>query len=331
MKKLLVPTLLALVLILSACGSATSENAGSANTGGANTGSANAGGAQNTASGAENTAEPAATGTITYESENGPVEVPANPQRVVVLASYTGNVIALGVDLVGVDSWSKDNPRFKDKIADAEEVSTENLEKIVELNPDLIIAASTDKNIDKLKEIAPTVTFTYNKVDYLTQHLEIGKLLNKEKEAKAWIDDFKARSKAAGEEIRAKIGEDATVSVTENFDKQIYVFGDAWGRGTEILYQEMKLKMPQKVIDSALKDGYYALSIEVLPEFAGDYMIISKNPDTDNSYQESETYKNIPAVKNNRVFEANAKEFYFNDPVSLEYQLEFFKQHFLGN
>ncbi|ASS64817.1 MULTISPECIES: iron-hydroxamate ABC transporter substrate-binding protein [unclassified Paenibacillus] len=326
MKKLLVPALLALVLLLSACGSTTSDNAGSANTG-----SANSGAAQNTASGTENTAEPAATGTITYQSENGPVEVPANPQRVVVLASYTGNVIALGVNLVGVESWSKDNPRFKDKIAGAEEVSTENLEKIVELNPDLIIAASTDKNIDKLKEIAPTVTFTYNKVDYLTQHLEIGKLLNKEKEAQAWIDDFKARSKAAGEEIRAKIGEDATVSVTENFDKQIYVFGDAWGRGTEILYQEMKLKMPQKVVDNALKEGYYALSIEVLPEFAGDYMIISKNPDTDNSYQESETYKNIPAVKNNRVFEANAKEFYFNDPISLEYQLEFFKQHFLGS
>ncbi|MGK9250505.1 ABC transporter substrate-binding protein [Paenibacillus humicus] len=331
MKKLLVPALLALVLVLSACGSTTSENAGSGNAGSANTGSANAGAAQNTASGTETAAGPAATGTITYQSENGPVEVPANPQRVVVLASYTGNVIALGVNLVGVDSWSKDNPRFQDKLAGAQEVSADSLEKIVELNPDLIIAASTDKNIDKLKEIAPTVTFTYNKVDYLTQHLEIGKLLNKEKEAQAWIDDFKARSKAAGEEIRAKIGEDATVSVTENFDKQIYVFGDAWGRGTEILYQEMKLKMPQKVIDNALKEGYYALSIEVLPEFAGDYMIVSKNPDTDNSYQESATYKNIPAVKNNRVFEANAKEFYFNDPVSLEYQLEFFKQHFLGN
>ncbi|MEH6976906.1 ABC transporter substrate-binding protein, partial [Bacillus pseudomycoides] len=46
-----------------------------------------------------------------------------------------------------------------------------------------IIGLSNIKNIDKLKKIAPTVTFTYGKVDYLTQHLEIGKLLNKEKEA----------------------------------------------------------------------------------------------------------------------------------------------------
>src|SRR5690606_24071598 len=135
---------------------------------------------------------------------------------------------------------------------------------------------------DKLNEIAPTVTFTYGKVDYLTQHIEIGKLLNKEKEAQAWVDDFKKRAQAAGEEIKAKIGEDATVSVIENFDKQLYVYGDNWGRGTEILYQEMHLAMPEKVKETALKEGYYALSQEVLPEFAGDYVILSKFSETDN-------------------------------------------------
>ncbi|MEH6976905.1 ABC transporter substrate-binding protein, partial [Bacillus pseudomycoides] len=131
-------------------------------------------------------------------------------------------------------------------------------------------------------------------------------------------------------DIKAKIGEDTTVSVIENFDKQIYVFGDNWGRGTEILYQEMKLKMPEKVKEKALKDGYYALSAEVLPEYAGDYLIISKNNDTNNSFQETESYKNIPAVKNNKAFEINAKEFYFNDPITLDFQLDFFKKSFLG-
>ena len=101
-------------------------------------------------------------------------------------------------------------------LKDVEEVSDESLEKIIELNPDLIIGLSTIKNVDKLNEIAPTVTYTYGKVDYLTQHLEIGKLLNKEKEAQAWIDDFKTRAQAAGEDIKAKIGEDTTVSVIEN-------------------------------------------------------------------------------------------------------------------
>lgn len=308
MKKLLTPLLLILLLLsLAACGNNKEE-------------------ATDTKVENETTETP---GTITYESENGPVEVPANPKRVIVLSTYAGNVLALDVPVVGVDSWSKMNPRYE--LEGVEEVTDENLEKIIELEPDLIIGLSTMKNVDKLKDIAPVVTFTYGKLDYLTQHLEIGKLLNKEKEAKAWIDDFKQRAGQSGEEIKAKIGENATVSVIENFNKELYVFGDNWARGTEILYQEMKLNMPEKVKETALKPGYYTLSLEVLPEFAGDYLIVSKAEETETSFMESETFKNIPAVKNNRVFVANSKEFYFNDPITLEYQLEFFRESFLGN
>ncbi|MFE4039021.1 MULTISPECIES: iron-hydroxamate ABC transporter substrate-binding protein [Priestia] len=305
MKKLLLPFMLIFVLLISACSSGSTESKNDSSKNGESK-------------------------TIIYQSEDGPVKVPANPKRVVVLGSYAGNVMSLGVNIVGVDSWSKMNPRFEKKLKGVEEVSDENLEKIIKLKPDLIIGLSTTKNVDKLKKIAPTVTYTYDKVDYLTQHVEIGKLLNKEKEAQSWVNDFKKRAAKAGSDIKAKIGDDTTVSVIENFDKQLYVFGDNWGRGTEILYQEMKLKMPEKVKDMALKDGYYAISPEVLPEYAGDYLIFSKNQDGDTSFEKTDTFKNIPAVKNNHVFEANAKEFYFNDPITLDYQLDFFTQKFLG-
>src|SRR4051794_25429953 len=85
--------------------------------------------------------------TITYESESGPVEVPADPQRVLVLSSFAGNVMALDVSLVGVDSWSKMNPRFEEKLEGVEEVTDENLEKIIELDPDLIVGLSNIKNV----------------------------------------------------------------------------------------------------------------------------------------------------------------------------------------
>lgn len=306
MKKLLIPFILLLVLIISACSNGATEKE------------------------TESAEKESKSGTITYQSETGPVEVPANPKRVVLLSGFTGNVIDLGVNVVGVDVWSKNNPTFKNELKDVAEVSDENLEKIIELNPDLIIGLSNIKNIDKLKEIAPTVTYTWGKVDYLTQHIEIGKLLNKEKEAQAWVDDFKKRAQAAGEEIRAKIGEDATVSVIEAYDKNLYVFGNNWARGTEILYQAMNLKMPEKVKEMALKSGYYAISAEVLPEYAGDYVILSKYAEADSSFQETETYKNIPAVKNNRVFTMEGNGASFSDPVTLEKQLEFLKKSFLN-
>ncbi|MGJ3205695.1 iron-hydroxamate ABC transporter substrate-binding protein [Geobacillus thermoleovorans] len=307
MRKTWLALLLMFTLVLSACGNAADDQK------------------NNSASPKEKKTE-----TITYQSENGPVEVPANPKRVVVLSTFAGHVLALDVPIVGVDSWSKMSPLFQDKLKDAQVVTDEDIEKIMALKPDLIIGLSNTKNVDKLSKIAPTVTFTYGKVDYLTQFLEIGKLLNKEKEAKAWIDDFKQRAQQAGEDIRAKIGENATVTVAENFDKQLYVFGNNWARGTEILYQEMKLKMPKAVEEQALKPGYYAVSLEALPQFVGDYLILSKNGDGDTSFMETNTFKNIPAVKNGRMFVADAKAFYFNDPITLDYQLDFFKKHFLG-
>lgn len=307
MKKLLVPFMLVLALIISACGKEETV--------------------KQTSSAPKNDKPEF----ITYQSETGPVEVPADPQRVVLLSGFTGNVLHLGVNVVGVDVWSKNSPTFAEELKDAEEVSDESLEKIIELEPDLIIGLSNIKNLDKLSEIAPTVTYTWGKVDYLTQHLEIGKLLNKEKEAQAWIDDFKVRAEAAGDEVRAKIGEEATVSVFESYGKDLYVFGENWARGTEILYQAMKLKMPVKVKEVALEAGYYTLSAEVLPEYAGDYVILSKYSDADTSFQETDTYKNIPAVKNNRVFELNGNGASFTDPVTLENQLTFFKESFLSN
>lgn len=259
------------------------------------------------------------------------MKVPAHPKRVVVLASLAGNVMSLNVPIVGVDAWSKDNPKFKDKLKNAEVVSDENLEKIIDLNPDLIIGLSNTKNIDKLKKIAPTVTYTYGKVDYLQQHIEIGKLLNKEKEAVDWVNDFKKRAEADGKEIKAKIGDKATISVVESFEKQLYVFGSNWGRGTEVLYQAMKLPMPEKVKEKALKAGYYAISPEVLPEYAGDYLVLSKNADSKASFEETNTFKNSPAVKNKHLIVVNSKEFYFNDPITLDYQLETLKKGLLGN
>lgn len=303
MKNLYIAVLLFAVLILGACG--TDESAAESNT-------------------AQKDTE-----TFTYESENGPVEVPKDPQRVISLTNGP-NTLALDANIVGIDEWTNANPLFQEQLEGVEVVSEDNLEKIIELEPDLIIAGSQMKNIDKLSEIAPTVVYTWGKLDYLTQQVEIGKLLNKETEAQQWVDDFKERAATAGEAIRTKIGEDATVSVIESGNKEFYVFGDNYARGTEILYQAMGLNMPEKVKELALEAGVYTFSTEVLPEFAGDYVVLSKNPDADNSFMETDVWKNIPAVKNDQVIEINTLESTYSDPITLDHLLTIFEDGFLG-
>lgn len=320
------PLFIVFMLIIAACGNNTTNNANNNTTNTSNSIASNAA-VNNSQQEQPTTTEPQL---VTYQSENGPIQVPANPQRVVVLASFNaGSLLALEVPVVGVDEWAAGNSNYADKLKDVAIISEDDIEGVLNLEPDLIIAAPTTANLDKFKEIAPTITYTYGALDYLSQHIEIGKLVGKEIEAQAWVDDFKARAKQVGDDIKAKHGDSVTVTVIENFAKQMYVFGNNWGRGTEILYQEMGLGMTQKVADMALADGYYALSVEVLPQYAGDFIVLS-NDGADNSFKDTDTYKNIPAVSNGHVIEANAADFFFNDPITLEFQLQLFVDGFLG-
>ncbi|XID91918.1 iron-hydroxamate ABC transporter substrate-binding protein [Paenibacillaceae bacterium WGS1546] len=318
-KRLLLPIfLIFLVVFIGACGNNASNNQAPSQ-----------GASPSASEPAPSESESAAdSGTITYLSELGEVEVPANPQRIVALTNAP-NVLSLGGTLVGVDEWTNKNPLFAGKLTGVAVVSEDNLEKIVEVDPDLIITDASSKNIDKLREIAPTVAYTWGKLDYLAQQLEIGKLLNKEREAQAWVDDFKQRAEAVGQEIKAKIGESATVSVIETDSKNFYVFGNNWARGTELLYQAMGLNMPDKVKADALGPGYYTLSPEVISEYAGDYLVLSKSVEGDNSFMQTDTWKNIPAVKNGQVIEIDMEASTYSDPTTLEYLLNIFKEGFL--
>lgn len=107
MKKWLLPMFMMVVLVLAACGNKeeSAEKSG------------------------EGSKEASSAETITYESETGPVEVPANPKRVVVLSSFVGDLLKLDVNVVGVDSWATKNPNFQDDIKDAVVVENTDIEK----------------------------------------------------------------------------------------------------------------------------------------------------------------------------------------------------------
>lgn len=318
-KTLFLPLLVLLMIVISACGNQATKNNQDSSA------SSNADQTTNSTTGKPSESD---SGTKTYHSESGPVEVPANPKRIVALTNAP-NVLSLEGTLVGVDEWTNKNPLFTDKLSGVTVVSPDSLEKIIELDPDLIITGSESNNIDKLKEIAPTVAYTWGKLDYLEQQLEIGKLLNKEQETKAWIDDFKQRAADVGKEIKAKLGDNVTVSVFETDSKSFYVFGSNWARGTEVLYQAMGLNMPEKVKEDALGPGFYTLSPEVLSDYAGDFIVLSRSSSGDNSFMSTETWNNIPAVKNKNIIEIDTESSTYSDPTTLEYLLDIFKKGFL--
>ena len=116
-------------------------------------------------------------------------DIPKNPKKVANFAySYTGYLLKLGVN---VSSYSldleKNSPVFGDQLKKATKLTSDDTEAIAAEKPDLIIAFSTDQNLDKLKEIAPTLVIKYGASDYLQTMTDLGKVFGKEKKAKAWL------------------------------------------------------------------------------------------------------------------------------------------------
>ncbi|MFZ2953688.1 MAG: hypothetical protein WA065_02575, partial [Trichococcus flocculiformis] len=72
----------------------------------------------------DETSESAAADTVTYTTVDGEeIAVPANPERVVVLSSYAGDLINFDINIVGVDAWSAGNPNFSEGLSGVAVVS----------------------------------------------------------------------------------------------------------------------------------------------------------------------------------------------------------------
>lgn len=275
--------------------------------------------------------------TMIYQTADGKVEIPKNPQRIVELSdSYVGHLLALGIKPVGITQHAMDNPYFKGRLDGVENLGDgKSIEKILELQPDLIITFSGDAAFtDELSKIAPTVTIEYGKLPVREQLLEFGKMTGREDRARAWIAEWDQKIAGYKPKIEAAVG-DKTVSILQPYAKGIYAFGHNYGRGGEILYGEFKLKAPSPIQKEAIDNGkgWASLSLEVLPEYAGDFIFTSPwtgdDGDPDVVYGSS-LWKKLPAVKNNRVFALVKDGSFFNDPVSLEGQLEFIVESLTG-
>jgi iron complex transport system substrate-binding protein len=164
--------------------------------------------------------------------------------------------------------------------------------------------------------------------------LELGKLTNREDAAKAWVTNWEAQISEWKPKVEAAVG-DRTVSILNPYAKGLYVFGHNYGRGGEILYGEFGLKAPTKAQAEAIDSGtgFASISMEVLPEYAGDIIFTSPwSGDTSDSevVYSNTLWENLPAVKEGHVFQLDNTSDTYNDPITLEGQLKFITDSLLS-
>lgn len=88
--------------------------------------------------------------------------------------------------------------------------------------------------------------------------------------------------------------------------------------------------MPESVEKDVKKDGWKKISQEEIEKYSGDYLFLPLTKGQEKpEFINTESYKSIPAVKNDKVIEIDAQTFWYNDPYSLEVQREFLKKELL--
>lgn len=270
--------------------------------------------------------------TRSFDTAKGPVEIPANPQKI-VSDYYLGEFLAMGVKPIIASPYSLSNPylsEYVDGIAELNITSSETaLEMIIAAEPDLIVTLS-EADYANFSKIAPTVLIPYGAYTPEELFYYIADMVGKKAEAEAYMADFKADAEAVKEEMRGIVGE-RTVSFVEVWPSEIYVMGSHFARGGSILFDIWGLKAPEKVQTAMVEadTAYEVISLEVLPEYAGDFIFSGVLAGADSAFvNESAVWKNLPAVQNGLVKEYEQVAFMHSDPITLSNQLQFYIDYF---
>lgn len=296
----------AMFIILAACSSATTENIGKP----------------------DDTTEE----TRVFETVNGEIEIPNKPKRIVT-DFYGGELLTVGANVVGVEPTAFDHPFIQDKLKDVEDIGEPiNIEKVLSLQPDLIVVMYDDY-YEQLSEIAPTVYIPYGTTTNIEETVQLfADLTGNIEEGKAFLSKFEAKAEEGREKIKDVINENDTFGIYELTDKgDIWIFGDNAGRGGQALYNALQLKMPYK---NDNKEQTLQLSMEVLPEYAADYMFLTTyDPENRGEALEelkaSSIWQGLDATKNERIFYNDFDTFYRYDPIAVYEQIDLFVEMIL--
>lgn len=268
----------------------------------------------------------------TVQTDKGEVEIPVNPQRI-VSDYYLGEFLAVDVKPVIASPYALNNP-YLDGLTDGIEpmniTSAETtLEQFTAAKPDLIVTI-TEADYDKYSKIAPTVYIQDGKRSDEDTFRYVADLVGKSKEAEDYITAFTEKVDSKKEEIQNIVG-DQTVSILEVWPQQIYTMGSHFARGGSILYDMWGLKAPEP-IQSTMVDGdetYKVISLEALPEYAGDFVLYGVLDGTDPAFvTSSNLWNSLPAVQNGKTFPYEQVAFMHRDPITLNKQADLFIEFF---
>lgn len=318
--KVAVAAAVSMILLLNACGSApvNNESGNSAQS--------------KTVTSQEQQVEEA---TRVVSTVRGDVLIPQSPQKVVVMNYAFGDVLALGVTPAAInDYWAITGSAVEDLLKDIPRASE--LEEVMSIEPDLIITAyEKDEDYEKLSKIAPTVSFgTAKDTTQLTTEERLSFLSNvlgvDDSVKDKVLSDYTSHIEQARQTLADAGYKDESVTLMTNSLEEPGIVVSTY-KGAQALYDELGMTRSEKGQELYETGEWYAnISLEVLPEYCGDYIILygdGKN----NAFSGNGVYESLEAVKNGNVILMNEYLSTFNDVISIRSQIDFIVEALLAH
>ncbi|MEK3826397.1 AraC family transcriptional regulator [Paenibacillus sp. FSL K6-1558] len=272
--------------------------------------------------------------TRVYKHLKGETAIPVHPQRVVSFF-HLGELIALGVKPVGTTTYVLDNPHISDKTGITDIGIPPDAEKILSLQPDLIVttpalAEIVEGGYDALSKIAPTIVIEQNNEPIKDIEM-FGDIFGKQEEAKQWNEKFTAKIAEYKAKISPNVRADETFSILNVRPDALFVYGDT-NMGGNIIYKYLGLKPAAKVESDVIHGETWEVSSEVIPEFIGDRLFLAVNKGAEDKLKDVQKLVDAsPAGKSGHVYSIDFDQFLPSDPIAVEKQLDIITDLIIGD
>jgi len=263
--------------------------------------------------------------TRTFSTVMGDVEIPAHPQRIIAqgLLPY---FLMFDVKPIGSTNWEIAYPHLAgltDGIEDTGFIDGASVEKILSLQPDLIVTVEPTM-YEPFSKIAPTVVIPYDKLgDTHADTRLFGQLLMQEDKAEQILAEFDRKIAETKEKLRPVLDSGETFSLIGAFDKTHYIYGSGIYRGGLTMYKYIGLQAPPIIQEQVLDKNkdILEISLEKIPDYAGDHIFldVSNGAEFDES---SRLWQSIDAVKNGKVHKLDIDIFWPYDPLAISQQMD---------
>ncbi|WP_138204300.1 ABC transporter substrate-binding protein [Haloimpatiens lingqiaonensis] len=235
------------------------------------------------------------------DSYDREVSIEKEPAKIVSLApNITETIFALGKGdkLVGKTDYC-DYPEASKKIESVGGLKNPNIEKIAQLKPDLVVASThfDKKVLQKLEALNIKTVVLYGKDNLDGAYSVIDKLgtiLNAKEKSNEIVSSMKKKVESIKEKVKGK--STPSVYYVISYGK----FGD-YTAGGDTFINELIETAGGKNVASDVKGWQY--SIEKLIEKNPDIVICSKYFDAKKGIENANGYKDLTAVKNNKLYE----------------------------